>query len=115
MDVQLVGTADVETTAPSWTRPISRWTSPREVDPAQVLALSERLKLPPLVATLLVARGYGDPAKARDFLRPRIEHLHPPLAMRGMGDAVALCPPYIVTDEQIDEIFDRFGRGLDAN
>jgi single-stranded-DNA-specific exonuclease len=88
MDVQLVGTADVETTAPSWTRPISRWTSPREVDPAQVLALSERLKLPPLVATLLVARGYGDPAKARDFLRPRIEHLHPPLAMRGMGDAV---------------------------
>jgi len=36
------------------------------------------------------------------------------LIVRAIGDAVALCPPYIVTDEQIDEIFDRFGRGLDA-
>lgn len=36
------------------------------------------------------------------------------LIVRAIGDAVALCPPYIVTDEQIDEIFDRLGRGLDA-
>jgi 4-aminobutyrate--pyruvate transaminase len=36
------------------------------------------------------------------------------LIVRAIGDSVALCPPYIVTDEQIEEIFDRFGRGLDA-
>ena len=35
------------------------------------------------------------------------------LIVRAIGDAVALCPPYIVTDAQIDEIFDRFGQGLD--
>ena len=88
MDVQLAGTQDVEAPAPSWTRPVSRWTAPREVDPALVRALSEGLKLPPVVAALLVARGYADPSLARDFLRPRLEHLHPPQAMRGMAEAV---------------------------
>ena len=88
MDVQLAGTPDVEAPAPSWTRPVSRWTAPREVDPALVRALSEGLKLPPVVAALLVARGYADPSLARDFLRPRLEHLHPPQSMRGMAEAV---------------------------
>jgi len=35
------------------------------------------------------------------------------LIVRAIGDAVALCPPYIVTEAQIDDIFDRFARGLD--
>jgi len=35
------------------------------------------------------------------------------LIVRAIGDSIALCPPYIVTDEQIDEIFDRLGKGLD--
>ena len=35
------------------------------------------------------------------------------LIVRAIGDVVALCPPYIVTETQIDEIFERFGRGLD--
>jgi 4-aminobutyrate--pyruvate transaminase len=35
------------------------------------------------------------------------------LVVRAIGDAVALCPPYIVTDTQIDEIFDKFAQGLD--
>jgi 4-aminobutyrate--pyruvate transaminase len=35
------------------------------------------------------------------------------LIVRAIGDAVALCPPYIVTAAQIDEIFERFGQGLD--
>ena len=35
------------------------------------------------------------------------------LIVRAIGDAVAICPPFIVTDAQIDEIFDRFGQGLD--
>ncbi|MDP6705604.1 MAG: aspartate aminotransferase family protein [Alphaproteobacteria bacterium] len=29
------------------------------------------------------------------------------------GDAVAFCPPLIITEEQIDDMFDRFGRALD--
>ena len=34
--------------------------------------------------------------------------------MRGLpGDAVATCPPLIIDDGQIDELFDKFERGLD--
>lgn len=35
------------------------------------------------------------------------------LIVRAIGDAVAVCPPYIVTADDIDEIFDRFAAGLD--
>lgn len=38
------------------------------------------------------------------------------LLVRSMpGDSVALCPPLIVTEEQIEEIFARFERGLSAS
>lgn len=30
------------------------------------------------------------------------------------GDVIGICPPLIVTDEEIDDIFDRIKRGLDA-
>jgi 4-aminobutyrate---pyruvate transaminase len=36
------------------------------------------------------------------------------LIVRAIGDAVALCPPYIVTDGDIEEIFARYRKGLDA-
>jgi 4-aminobutyrate--pyruvate transaminase len=36
------------------------------------------------------------------------------LIVRGLpGDAVATCPPLIIDDKQIDDLFDRFERGLD--
>ena len=35
------------------------------------------------------------------------------LIVRAIGDAVALCPPYIVTGAQVEEIFDRLEQGLD--
>jgi 4-aminobutyrate---pyruvate transaminase len=35
------------------------------------------------------------------------------LIVRAVGDAVVLCPPFIVTPNDVDEIFDRFGQGLD--
>ena len=34
------------------------------------------------------------------------------LIVRAIGDAVAVCPPYIVTEEQVEEIFALFERGL---
>jgi len=34
------------------------------------------------------------------------------LIVRAIGDAVAVCPPYIVTEEQVEEIFTLFERGL---
>lgn len=35
------------------------------------------------------------------------------LILRALGDTVAFCPPLIVTESDIDEILERFGRGLD--
>jgi 4-aminobutyrate--pyruvate transaminase len=35
------------------------------------------------------------------------------LIVRAIGDSVAICPPYIVTEEQVEEIFALFERGLD--
>jgi 4-aminobutyrate--pyruvate transaminase len=35
------------------------------------------------------------------------------LIVRAIGDAVAICPPFIVTEEQLEEIFVLFERGLD--
>jgi 4-aminobutyrate--pyruvate transaminase len=35
------------------------------------------------------------------------------LIVRAIGDAIAVCPPFIVTDAQVDEMFDRFREGLD--
>jgi single-stranded-DNA-specific exonuclease len=67
---------------------VARWTAPRPVDVALAQRLSEELHLPPLIASLLVARGLAAAEDARNYLRPRMEQLHPPLAMRGMAEAV---------------------------
>ena len=38
---------------------------------------------------------------------------HHGLIIRALGDTIAFCPPLIVTDEQIDEIFSKFDRALE--
>jgi len=81
-------TERVEAQPLPWTRPVARWTAPRPVDVALAQRLSEALHLPPLIASLLVARGLAAVDDARNYLRPRMEQLHPPLAMRGMAEAV---------------------------
>lgn len=35
------------------------------------------------------------------------------LIIRNMGDAMAFCPPLVITDEQIDELFSKFAAGLE--
>ena len=30
------------------------------------------------------------------------------------GSSIAFCPPLIITEEQIDEIFEKFGRALES-
>ncbi len=33
--------------------------------------------------------------------------------LRALGDTLAICPPLIITEAEIDELFDKIGRGLD--
>jgi 4-aminobutyrate---pyruvate transaminase len=35
------------------------------------------------------------------------------LIIRAIGDTIAFCPPLIITEPQIDEMFDRFAKALD--
>jgi single-stranded-DNA-specific exonuclease len=72
----------------TWTRPAARWIAPKQVEQGLVQRLTEELHLPPLVSRLLVARGLAAVEDARNYLRPRMDQLHPPMAMRGMAEAV---------------------------
>src|SRR5688572_11546497 len=85
----------------TWTRPAARWIAPKQVEPALVQRLSEELHLPPLVSRLLVARGLSAVNDARNYLRPRMEQLHPPMAMRGMAEAVARLSTAIRSGETV--------------
>ena len=59
-------------------------------DAASERRLASELGIPPLVARVLVARGLGDVARAREFLSPSIERdWADPLCIPGMAGAVA--------------------------
>jgi single-stranded-DNA-specific exonuclease len=66
----------------------SRWLLPAEPDAAAVAALCAALNLPPLLCRLLVARGYTDAERAKNYLRPRLEHLHDPSNLGDLDRAV---------------------------
>jgi Single-stranded DNA-specific exonuclease len=53
-----------------------------------VAALGSSLNLPEPVARLLVMRGYADDDSAKRFLRPRLDHLHDALLLKGAEKAV---------------------------
>lgn len=65
-----------------------RWVTPDEIDQAAVERLQRLTRLPLLVCRLLVQRGVTEVEEARAFLQPRLEHLHDPFLMKGVGDLV---------------------------
>jgi len=66
---------------------MKRWTI-RKHDRDAISKLTAVTGVQPLIAALLIARGYDDEQKVREFLSPAIEHLHEPLLMHGMQEAV---------------------------
>jgi len=52
------------------------------------LRLADRLKISPLVAQVLVSRGYDEEEAARKFLYPSLDDLHDPLLLPDMDRAV---------------------------
>jgi single-stranded-DNA-specific exonuclease len=49
------------------------------------MRLARELSLPPPLCALLVLRDLSDPDAAKDFLRPRLEELHPPGQMQDLA------------------------------
>ncbi|MGM0557337.1 MAG: single-stranded-DNA-specific exonuclease RecJ, partial [Myxococcota bacterium] len=64
-----------------------RWVV-RASDPAGWEQIARQLDIHPVVARLLVHRGYDEPDAAHRFLNPSLGHMHDPFSMKGMDDAV---------------------------
>lgn len=77
-----------------------RWTI-RKHDQAAVTKLAAELNVVPLVAALLIARGFDTPDKAHEFLHPSPQHLHEPYLLKGMHEAVARIERAITNREKI--------------
>src|SRR5437764_10234415 len=75
-------------TAPARQKQTRKWIV-RERDHARAGQLAATLGVSPIVAHLLIARGYDHAESARSFLKPTLNQLHDPFLMRGMSDAVA--------------------------
>src|SRR5262245_56427534 len=75
------------TPAPARQRLAKKWIL-RSVDSAAANQLATQLNVSPIVAGLLVSRGYSDRGTAESFLKPSLDHLHDPFLMKGIPEAV---------------------------
>jgi single-stranded-DNA-specific exonuclease len=73
----------------------------REHDAEKATSLARVLGVSPILATLLINRGYADEHAARVFLSPTYDQLHEPYAMLGMKEAVARLKHAVETREPI--------------
>jgi single-stranded-DNA-specific exonuclease len=80
--------------------PVSQWLIP-DVDLEAERELSAALGIQPLTARVLLSRGLGDAETARLFLAPSLDHLHDPLLLTGMRDAVSRLRAAIDAKEKI--------------
>lgn len=80
--------------------PSCRWLIP-EINPAAARNLTAELGLHSVTANVLLNRGISDPAAARRFLEPNLRHLHDPLLLAGMQDAVRRIRAAIRAKEKI--------------
>jgi single-stranded-DNA-specific exonuclease len=64
-----------------------RWVIQKH-DHSRAAALAAELNVSPLIAALLIARGYDTTETAHRFLNPSYEHLHEPYLLKGMREAV---------------------------
>ena len=67
----------------------------------QVKALSSELNVTPLIAALLIARGFDSPETAKKFLSPDISHLHDPEKLKGLAEAVVRINKAVASGEKI--------------
>jgi 4-aminobutyrate--pyruvate transaminase len=64
-----------------------------------------------MVADKNTGRAFAEPGKVGAYCMNRC-HEHG-LIVRNVGDTVALCPPLVITESEISELFDRLERAID--
>ncbi len=65
-----------------------RWILKAVPDHLKVQKLASQLNADRILASLLIQRGIDSFEEAREFFRPKLEDLHDPFLMKGMGKAV---------------------------
>lgn len=65
-----------------------RWVVAAAADPDAVTRLVQSLNIPDTLAAVLIERGFASPDAAKQFLRPTLDSLSDPLALRDMDRAV---------------------------
>jgi single-stranded-DNA-specific exonuclease len=79
----------------------NRWTSAPRTDEAAARSLANALALPLPLGRLLIARGYDDSTRAKQFLRPQMDQLHNPSLLKDLDRAVARLADAIRANETI--------------
>src|SRR5688572_7535546 len=79
---------------------MKRWTIQKH-DRDEVAKLSQSLKVSPIVAALLISRGYETDEKAFKFLNPSYDDLHEPNLLKGMKEAVSRVLKAVENQEKI--------------
>ena len=64
-----------------------RWQLVEEPEDNKVLALSDSLNVPSVLAKLLIQRGVTNFFEAKEYFRPSLDTLHDPFLMNGMEEA----------------------------
>jgi single-stranded-DNA-specific exonuclease len=82
-------------------RAAAKWKHASRPDAASLRALQDALSLPEALCALLASRGYASDEAARRYLRPQLEHLHPPEALKDLDVAVARLQRAVEQGEQI--------------
>lgn len=77
-----------------------RWTL-KAVNEQDVTHLHSTLRISPILCRLLALRGIRDYDAAKNFFRPELSHLHDPLLMLGMKEAVARITEAVEWHEKI--------------
>ena len=77
-----------------------RWIVRRQ-DARQAASLARVLGISPILAALLITRGYDDESSARSFLTPDYNQIHEPYLMLGMREAVVRLETAIDNGEPI--------------
>ena len=77
------------------------WGIKPDLEMELVNKLSDDLKVNNRIATLLIQRGINDYQKAERFFNPKVEHLHEPLLMKNMGEAVKRLVTAISNNQKI--------------
>jgi single-stranded-DNA-specific exonuclease len=67
---------------------VPRWVLAPPPDERAANALASAISVPRTLAALLVQRGFGEPERARRFLRPSLDTLSDPALLAGMAEAV---------------------------